>query len=96
MYSVLGQVFQDKVTTLGSGVDGTVRRIETNYYVNGQPEQITSYSATRGGTVINEVVRTFTGLDNATSRLSSLVLSGTVLEEFSDPGLGTMVVRSHP
>ena len=30
-YDVLGRVVSDAVTTLGSGVDGAVRRIETAY-----------------------------------------------------------------
>ena len=54
----LGRVTHDRVTTLGSGVDGTVRRVSTTYDIRGLREKITSYdNATVGsGTVINELV----------------------------------------
>ena len=42
-YDVLGRVNIDAVTTLGSGVDGSVRRIETDYDGQGNPYLITSY-----------------------------------------------------
>ena len=54
----LGRVTHDRVTTLGTGVDGTVRRVSTTYDIRGLREKITSYdNATVGsGTVINELV----------------------------------------
>ena len=53
----LGRVTHDRVTTLGTGVDGTVRRVSTTYDIRGLREKITSYdNATVGsGTVINEL-----------------------------------------
>lgn len=53
----LGRLIHDRVTTLGSGVDGSVRRISTAYDVIGNVKIITSYnSATVGsGNVVNEV-----------------------------------------
>ena len=53
----LGRLLHDRVTTLGSGVDGAVKRISTTYTIVGQIEKVTSYdNATVGsGSVINEV-----------------------------------------
>ena len=39
----LGRQTQDRVTVLGSGVDGTVRRIESGYEARGMRERVTSY-----------------------------------------------------
>jgi RHS repeat-associated protein len=66
-YDVLGRVVSDAVTTLGSGVDGAVRRIETAYDGQGNAYQVTSYSAASGGTVVNQVQRTFNGLGQMTT-----------------------------
>ena len=52
----------DAVTTLGSGVDGAVRRIETAYDGQGHAYLVTSYSAASGGSVVNQVQRAFNGL----------------------------------
>jgi len=54
----LGRILHDRVTTLGFGVDGAVRRISTAYDVIGNVKSITSYNnATVGtGTVVNEVM----------------------------------------
>jgi hypothetical protein len=38
------------VTTLGSGVDGTVRRIDTAFDTEDRPYLYTSYSTTGGST----------------------------------------------
>ncbi|MDR1492866.1 MAG: RHS repeat-associated core domain-containing protein [Planctomycetaceae bacterium] len=53
----LGRLLHDRVTTLGSNVDGLVRRISTVYNIVGQIEKITSYdNATIGsGNAVNEV-----------------------------------------
>ena len=58
-YDKLGRLTHDRVTALGSGVDGAVRRISTTYEVRGLPLKTTSYdNATVGsGTVVNEVER---------------------------------------
>lgn len=61
-YDVLGRSLTDAVTTLGSGVDGTVRRLATTYNTQGLPEKFTSYSAASGGSVVNEVQRAYNGL----------------------------------
>jgi RHS repeat-associated protein len=52
----------DAVTTLGTGIDGSVRRIETAYDSQGNPYLITSFNAATGGSVVNQVERTFNGL----------------------------------
>jgi YD repeat-containing protein len=56
-YDALGRQTQDRVTTLGTGVDGAVRRIASTFEVRGMREKITSYdNATVGsGSVVNEV-----------------------------------------
>jgi RHS repeat-associated protein len=56
-YDKLGRRVHDRVTTLGSGVDGAVRRISTTYEIRGMAETITSWdNATVGsGSVVNEV-----------------------------------------
>src|SRR5207237_8525685 len=61
-YGVLGRVVSDAVTTLGSGVDGSVRRIETAYDGQGNPYLITSYDSASGGSIVNQVQRAFNGL----------------------------------
>ena len=65
-YDVLGRVTAEAITTLGSGVDGTVRRIETAYDGQGNAFRVTSYDAVTGGTVVNEVERAFNGLGQLT------------------------------
>ena len=70
-YDVLGRVVSDAVTTLGSGVDGSVRRIETAYDGQGNPYLITSYDAASGGSIVNQVQRTFNGLGQMTAEYQS-------------------------
>jgi len=56
-YDGLGRPIQDRITTLGAGVDGTVRRISTSFEVRGMREKITSWNAATvgSGSVVNEV-----------------------------------------
>ena len=61
-YDVLGRVVSDAVTTLGSGVDGAVRRIETAYDGQGNAYLVTSYDAASSGSIVNQVQRAFNGL----------------------------------
>ncbi len=65
-YDVLGRQTADAVTTLGSGVDGTVRLITTAYDSQGNAYLFTSYDATSSGTVVNQVKREFNGLGQLT------------------------------
>jgi hypothetical protein len=54
-YDVLGRQAADAVTTLGSGVDGSVRRLATAYDGQGNASLLTSYDAASGGSVVNQV-----------------------------------------
>ena len=56
-FDALGRQSQDRVTTLGSGVDGAVRRIATEFDVLGRKAKITSYdNPTAGsGSVVNDL-----------------------------------------
>ncbi len=65
-YDVLSRPIADAVTTLGSGVDGTVRRITTGYSPLNTPSLFTSYDAASGGNVINQVKDDFNGLGQVT------------------------------
>jgi RHS repeat-associated protein len=71
-YDVLGRITMDAVTTLGSGVDGTVRRIEYAYDTQGNLFKITSYDAVSGGNVVNEVQREFNGLAQLTKEYQAV------------------------
>jgi RHS repeat-associated protein len=70
-YDVLGRPTSDAVTTLGSGVDGAVRRIETAYDTQGNPYLVTSYDAASGGSVVNQVQRVYNGLGQLTGEYQS-------------------------
>jgi len=70
-YDVLGRQVSDAVTALGSGVDGTVRLITTAYDGQGNAYLVTSYSATSGGTIVNQVQRLYNGLGQLTADYQS-------------------------
>lgn len=72
-YDKFGRLTQDRVTTLGTGVDGAVRRIGTTYEVRGLVEKITSYdNATVGsGTIVNEVQRGYNAFGQLTVEYQS-------------------------
>jgi RHS repeat-associated protein len=65
-YDVLGRQTSDTVTTLGSGVDGSVRRHDTSYDTGGRPYQMTSYSNTSGTTIVNQVQFGYNGFGQET------------------------------
>jgi RHS repeat-associated protein len=75
-YDVLGRKTADAITTLGTGVDGAVRRIETAYDGQGNPYLVTSYDAASGGSVVNQVQRAYNGLGQLTQEWQAT--SGTV------------------
>lgn len=56
-YDKLGRITQDRVTTIGTGVDGSVRRIAMTYEVRGMREHLTSYDHpdVGSGSVVNDV-----------------------------------------
>src|SRR5262249_58824003 len=70
-YDVLGRLTVDAVTTLGSGVDGSVRRIEYAYDAQGNLYLITSYDAASGGNIVNQVQREFNRLAPMTKEYQS-------------------------
>ncbi len=51
----IGRQVQLKVTVVGLGVDGSVRRIQTVYDNRRRVLNITSHSATSGGSVVNDI-----------------------------------------
>ena len=67
-YDKLGRQMHDRITALGSGVDGAVRRISTTFEVRGMREKITSYdNATVGsGSVVNDVQFEYNGFGQVT------------------------------
>ena len=56
---MLGRPVSDRVVTLGTDVDGAVRRIDRAYEVCGMLRRITSYDAVLAGDIVNEVERTY-------------------------------------
>ncbi len=63
-YDVLGRLTSDNVTTLGAGVDGTVRQITSAYDSQGNLYLITSLDGS--GNVLNQVQRQYNGLGQQT------------------------------
>lgn len=68
---VLGRLTIDAVTTLGSGVDNAVLRLETAYDTAGNAYLFTSYDAASSGTIVNQVQREFNGLGQLTKEYQS-------------------------
>ena len=57
----------DIITTLGTGVNGSVRRLGYTFNTQGMPELSTSYSDTSGTTVVNQVKDEYNGLGQMVS-----------------------------
>ena len=57
----LGRVIHDRVTTLGTGVDGAIRRLSTAYDVRGLTSKLTSWNnaSVNSGDVVNECQMTY-------------------------------------
>jgi RHS repeat-associated protein len=70
-YDVLGRKTADAVTTLGTGVDGSIRRIETAYDTGNRPYLFTSYNAATGGSIVNQVQEAYNGLGQLTEAWQS-------------------------
>lgn len=70
-YDVLGRLTSDAVTTLATGVDGAIRRIEYAYDEQGNAYLATSYDSATGGSIVNQVLRTFNGLGQLTKEYRS-------------------------
>ncbi|HEX8911045.1 MAG TPA: RHS repeat-associated core domain-containing protein [Humisphaera sp.] len=63
-YDAAGRLETDAVTTLPSGVDGSIRRIDTAYDDLSRPRLVTSYAEDYGSTVVNEFQNTYDGWGN--------------------------------
>jgi RHS repeat-associated protein len=70
-YDVLGRQTSDAVTTLGTGVDGAIRRIQTAYDSQGNAYLSTSYDSVSGGNIVNQVERLYNGLGQETAEYQS-------------------------
>ncbi|MFL5244587.1 MAG: RHS repeat-associated core domain-containing protein [Gemmataceae bacterium] len=79
-YDILGRVTSDAITTLATGFDGAVRRIQTAYDTQGNPYLVTSYDAATAGNIVNQVQRAYNGLGQMTQEWqahSGAVVTGT-------------------
>jgi RHS repeat-associated protein len=70
-YDLLGRPTADSVITLGTGIDGAVRRIAHTYNTAGLPQNVTSYSAATGGTVANDIQYQYNGFQQLTAEYQS-------------------------
>ena len=61
-YDTAGREISDTVTTLGTGVNGNVRRIDTTYNAQGLAYLYTSYADTAGTQIVNQVENIYNGL----------------------------------
>jgi YD repeat-containing protein len=95
-YDPLGRMTLDAVTTLGSGVDGSVRALSYLYDALGRPFQQTSYdSATSFAStdVINQTTDVFNGLGQLTAEYQShtgeVSMPGTTQVQYAYSSLAT-------
>jgi RHS repeat-associated protein len=70
-YDVLGRQTSDAVTTLASGFDNSVLRIQTAYDPLSNPYLVTSYNAASGGSIVNQVQQVYNGLDQLITEYQS-------------------------
>jgi len=59
VYDALGAEIEDRVTTLGTNVDGAVRRVFNSFDTRRRSKNATAYSATTGGTVTSDIQNTY-------------------------------------
>ncbi|HEX7900564.1 MAG TPA: RHS repeat-associated core domain-containing protein [Planctomycetota bacterium] len=67
-YDTVGRFSTDQASTLGSGIDGAIRRIEYGYDDLSRRVTVGSYSATSGGTLLNEIRFSYDGWRQETGR----------------------------
>lgn len=86
-YDKLGRRTQDRVTTIGSGVDSSVRRIATTYEVRGMVEQITSYdnSSVGSGNILNEIENVY---NNFRQLMTQFQENGGAVNTSTSPKVG--------
>jgi RHS repeat-associated protein len=65
-YDALGRLTSDLALGLGTGIDGSVRRISTTYNTQGLVDKITSYGDIGGTTTVNQIAREYNGLGQMT------------------------------
>jgi RHS repeat-associated protein len=70
-FDVLGRTTADAVTTLGTGVDGAVRRLEFAFDTVGRPYLYTSFDAATGGNIVNQVQQLYNGLNQLITEYQS-------------------------
>ncbi|TWT55980.1 tRNA3(Ser)-specific nuclease WapA precursor [Allorhodopirellula solitaria] len=72
-FDALGRQTQDRVTTLGAGVDGTIRRVEQTYDVRGNVSAVTCYNnaSVGSGSIENQITRQFDGFGQVTKTFQS-------------------------
>ena len=63
----VGRLIADRVTVLGSGVDGSIRRIEYGYNTQMRLSSYTSFDAVSGGNVVNQTSDYYNGLGQQVS-----------------------------
>ncbi|MGH7193839.1 MAG: RHS repeat-associated core domain-containing protein, partial [Candidatus Saccharimonadales bacterium] len=66
---LLGREINDRVVTLGAGIDGTVQRIGRTFEVRGLLQNVTSYSSPvlGQGVVVNDVQRVYNSFEQPTT-----------------------------
>ncbi|HVA45187.1 MAG TPA: RHS repeat-associated core domain-containing protein [Pirellulales bacterium] len=66
-HDFLGRDIFDSITTLGSGVDGSVLRIGRTYEIRGMLGHVASFSDTAGTNVVNDVLRVYNSFEQCTA-----------------------------
>ncbi len=94
----LGRQISDVTVTLGAGVDGAVRRIDTAYNDAGLPYLFTSFADTAGTVIVNQVMDIYNGLGQVTrsyQAVNGAVDTSTtpfVQYDYSDPSVGSRLI----
>ena len=71
VYDTAGRLTADKVTVLGTGVDGAVRAIGRSYDARGQLASVTSYGDAGLTTVVNQVTYAYNGFGQVLADIQS-------------------------
>jgi YD repeat-containing protein len=82
-YDNLGRLLHDRITALGTNVDGAVRRISTVYDVVGNVKSVTSYDnqAVGSGNIVNQVLYEYDA-------------NGLLSKDFSNPTVAVVVATT--
>jgi RHS repeat-associated protein len=71
IYNILGRQTADVITVLGSGVDGSIRRVEMAHDTFGSVSLVTTFDAATGGAVTSQVARAFNGFGQTVTEWQS-------------------------